>query len=138
MQTEESSGTNKLYDLAYYIINSIVTGTVLVIDEFNNALHPLIEKLIIEMYLDPDINKKNAQLLVTSHDTAILDFNVLKREQIWFTDKDKNGVTELYSLNEFDKNKIRDYANYGKNYIEGRFNAIPATNKITFDDRSIE
>ena len=105
----------------------------MIIDEFNNGLHPLIEKMIILLYLNPEINKKNAQLLITSHDTYILDICELKREQIWFTDKNKQGATELYSLNEFDKNLSRDYVTYGKQYFEGRFNALPNVTDFSFD-----
>ena len=125
LNEDESTGTIKLYDLSSYIFNSLINGTVLIIDEFNSGLHPLIEKMIISLFLNPEINRKNAQLLITSHDTYILDTCELKREQIWFTDKNKDGATELYSLNEFDKNVIRDYANYGKSYFDGRFKALP-------------
>ena len=130
LATQESAGTKKLYDLAAYIVRSLISGTVLVIDEFNNALHPVIQKMIIDMYLDPEINIMNAQLLVTSHDTFIMDSCELKREQIWFADKNNFGATELYCLNEFDKNLIRDYVNYGKYYFDGRFKALPAISKI--------
>ena len=130
LATQESAGTKKLYDLAAYIVRSLISGTVLVIDEFNNALHPVIQKMIIDMYLDPEINDSHAQLLVTSHDTFIMDSCELKREQIWFTDKNNFGATELYCLNEFDKNLIRDYVNYGKYYFDGRFKALPAISKI--------
>lgn len=130
LATQESAGTKKLYDLAAYIVESLFLGTVLVIDEFNNGLHPVIQKMIIDMYLDPEINIMHAQLLVTSHDTFIMDSCELKREQIWFTDKNNFGATELYCLNEFDKNLIRDYVNYGKYYFDGRFKALPAISKI--------
>ena len=130
LATQESAGTKKLYNLAAYIVRSLISGTVLVIDEFNNALHPVIQKMIIDMYLDPEINIMHAQLLVTSHDTFIMDSCELKREQIWFTDKNNFGATELYCLNEFDKNLIRDYVNYGKYYFDGRFKALPAISKI--------
>lgn len=130
LATQESAGTKKIYDLAAYIVKSLSLGTVLVIDEFNNALHPVIQKMIIDMYLDPEINIMHAQLLVTSHDTFIMDSCELKREQIWFTDKNNFGATELYCLNEFDKNLIRDYVNYGKYYFDGRFKALPAISKI--------
>ena len=130
LATQESAGTKKLYDLAAYIVESLFLGTVLVIDEFNNGLHPVIQKMIIDMYLDPEINDSHAQLLVTSHDTFIMDSCELKREQIWFTDKNNFGATELYCLNEFDKNLIRDYVNYGKYYFDGRFKALPAISKI--------
>lgn len=126
LEKQESAGTSKLYDLSSYIIASLTLGKTMVIDEFNNGLHPIIEKMIIELYLNPEINKNHAQLLVTSHDTYILDACKLKREQVWFTDKNKDGETELYCLNEFDKNLIRDYATFGKYYLEGRFNALPA------------
>ena len=130
LATQESAGTNKLYDLVSYIVQSLVSGAVLVIDEFNNGLHPVIQKMIIDMYLDPEINNRYAQLLVTSHDTFVMDLCELKREQIWFTDKNNLGATELYCLNEFDKNLIRDYVNYGKYYFDGRFKALPAVSKI--------
>ena len=133
LEEQESTGTIKLYDLVSYILRSLIMGSVLVIDEFNNGLHPLIEKKIIDLFLDPEINTKNAQLLVTSHDTYILDSSNFKREQIWFTDKNKEGATELYSLNEFDKNVVRDYATYGKYYFEGRFNALPKISDFTLD-----
>ena len=132
LEKQESSGTSKLYDLSSYILSSLVYGKTFIIDEFNNALHPIIEKMIIELYLDPNINKKNAQLLITSHDTYILDACKLKREQVWFTDKNSYGETELYCLNEFDKNLIRDYATYGKYYLDGRFRALPAVTKPQF------
>ncbi|MEE0999814.1 MAG: ATP-binding protein [Treponemataceae bacterium] len=133
LKEQESTGTIKLYDLAMHILLSLSEGTLLVIDEFNNGLHPLIEKMIIDLYLNPEINKKNAQLLITSHDTYILDTCKLKREQIWFTDKNEEGVTELYSLNEFDKNVIRDYANYGKSYFDGRFKALPKVSEFSLE-----
>lgn len=132
LEKQESSGTSKLYDLSSYILSSLVYGKTFIIDEFNNALHPIIEKMIIELYLDPNVNKKNAQLLITSHDTYILDACKLKREQVWFTDKNSYGETELYCLNEFDKNLIRDYATYGKYYLDGRFRALPAVTKPQF------
>ena len=126
LKEQESSGTSKLYDLAAYLLSSLIIGKTLVIDEFNTALHPIIQKMIIELYLNPKVNKYHAQLLVTSHDTYILDSCKLKREQVWFTDKNSLGETELYCLNEFDKNLIRDYATFGKYYLEGRFSALPA------------
>lgn len=126
LEKQESSGTSKLYDLSSYLLDSLIMGKTFIIDEFNNALHPIIEKMIVELYLDPKINTNHAQLLVTSHATYILDACKLKREQVWFTDKNKAGETELYCLNEFDKNLIRDYATFGKYYLEGRFNALPA------------
>ncbi len=114
LASEESTGTFKIYDIAGEILNALKNGTVLVIDEFNSGLHPLLNKFLVELFIDPTINKKNAQLLISTHDTCVLDLNILKREQVWFTEKDKYGATELFSLDEFDKNLIRDNSKYSK------------------------
>lgn len=128
LEEEESTGTIKMYDIAGEVINTLLKGSVLIIDEFNSGLHPLLNKFLVELFIDPDINKKNAQLLISTHDTCVLDLKKLKREQIWFTNKSKEGITDLYSLDEFDKNSVRDFSKYSKNYLDGRFEAIPAIN----------
>lgn len=134
LQNEESTGTIKMYDIAGEVLNALQKGTVLIIDEFNSGLHPLLNKFLVELFIDPNINKKNAQLLISTHDTCVLDLNILKREQIWFTDKTKYGATELFSLDEFDKNLIRDYSKYGKLYLDGRFLAVPSPSTATLLD----
>jgi len=128
LEDEESTGTIKMYDIAGEVLDALGNGTVLIIDEFNSGLHPLLNKFLVELFIDPDINKKNAQLLISTHDTCVLDLNILKREQIWFTDRTEYGSTELFSLDEFDKNMIRDNSKYSKFYLEGRFRAVPTTN----------
>lgn len=126
LHKEESTGTLKMYDLAGEVIHTLLAGNVLIIDEFNSGMHPLLNKFLVKLFLDPQINKNNAQLLISTHDTCVLDMDILKREQVWFTDKDKYGATELFSLDEFDKNLVRDNGRYGKMYLEGRFKAIPS------------
>ena len=126
LEKEESTGTIKMYDIAGEVLNALQNGYVLIIDEFNSGLHPLLNKFLVELFIDPNINKKNAQLLISTHDTCVLDLNILKREQIWFTDKTDFGATELYSLDEFDKNIVRDNSKYSKFYLDGRFKAVPA------------
>jgi len=118
----ESTGTIKMYEMAADIIDVITHGNILIIDEFNSGLHPLLTELIIHLFLNKKINKKNAQLFIATHDTAILDMDILDKKQIWFTDKDHTGSTELYSLDEF---KIRNNNNFDKLYLQGRFKAIP-------------
>ncbi len=132
LDTDESTGTVKMYDMASYIVTALNKGTILIMDEFNSGLHPLLGKFLVELFINPETNVHKAQLLVATHDTCVLDSKLLKREQIWFTDRNKYGVTELYSLNEFDKNAVRDNAKYGKQYLEGRFKAIPTTSLNDF------
>ncbi len=128
LEDEESTGTFKMYDIAGEVLKALRNGTVLIIDEFNSGLHPLLNKFLVELFINPKINRYNAQLFISTHDTCVLDLKRLRREQIWFTEKDTKGATQLFSLDEYDKNLIRDYSSYGKNYLEGRFRAVPAPN----------
>lgn len=125
LNEEESSGTIKMYELSASIIHALKNGNILFIDEFNSGLHPLLSKLIVELFLDPEINKNKAQLFVATHDVCVLDAKILNREQIWFSEKDKYGSTQLYSLDEFDKNYVRNKSKYGDKYLDGRFKALP-------------
>ncbi len=125
LERDESTGTLKMYDMAIEIIDSLKNGNVLLIDEFNSGLHPHLNKFIVNLFLDPDINKKGAQLIISTHDTCVLELKYIRRDQVWFTDKDKYGATELYSLDEFDKDRVRNNTNFSKWYLDGRFKAIP-------------
>jgi len=126
LETEESSGTIKMYDLASEILGTLETGDTLVVDEFNSGMHPALNEFLTMLFMNPEINKNDAQLLVATHDVCALDMQVLQREQIWFANKSPEGVTDLYSLDEFDKNVVRENGKYGKFYMDGRFEAVPA------------
>ena len=127
-EDRESSGTNKLFDLSGPIFETLYSGSVLVIDELDAKMHPLISQYIIELFNNPETNPKNAQLIFTTHDTHLLSQKILRRDQIWFTEKDSKEQTDLYSLIDIvlpDGTKPRNDANYEKNYIAGRYGAIP-------------
>ena len=130
---EESFGTRKLYALASYIIESLEEGTLLVIDELDNSLHPLISSLILSLFNNPKTNKKNAQLITASHDPSLLNPNLIRRDQIWFTEKKLNGATSLYSLVEFDKKEVRAQTSFSDWYLTGRFDAIPIIDNRIFE-----
>lgn len=124
----ESSGTNKLFDLSGPIFETLYSGAVLVVDELDAKMHPLISQYIIELFNNPDTNHNNAQLIFTTHDTHLLSQKILRRDQIWFTEKDSKEQTDLYSLMDIvlpDGTKPRNDANYERNYIAGRYGAIP-------------
>jgi len=125
LEREESKGTLKMYELASEVLVTLMRGTTLVVDEFNSGLHTGLNTFLMNLFLDPNINKECAQLLVATHDVCVLDLKILKREQVWFTDKSKEGATELYSLDEFDKNAVRDGGKFSKFYLDGRFDAVP-------------
>jgi len=123
LDENESEGTQKLFDLAGPILNILQNGRTLVIDELDARLHPLITEAIIQLFNSNETNPNNAQLVFTTHDTNLLSNELFRRDQIWFTEKDKYGATDLYSLAEF--KKIRNDASFEKDYITGRYGAIP-------------
>jgi AAA15 family ATPase/GTPase len=128
MADQESSGTNKLFDLAGYVIFTIKYGLILIIDELDAKLHPILTQEIIKLFNNPETNPHNAQLIFTTHDTNLLGANLFRRDQIWFTEKDDFEATDMYSLLEFkdeDGNTIRKDRSFEKDYIRGRYGAIP-------------
>ena len=118
----ESDGTNKLFRLAGPWLDVFERGLVLVIDELHNSLHPKIVRFLVNLFHDPDINAKGAQLVMTTHDTTIMDAEVFRRDQIWFVEKDETKSTRLYPLLEFHPRKNESLE---KGYLQGRYGAIP-------------
>ncbi len=122
---EESNGTKRLYDLAGRLLYILQSGAVIIIDELNNSLHPLMTRFLINFFNDPKINKYNAQLIFATHDATLLSPELFRRDQIWFTEKDEFGATTIYSMSEFDYDKVRANIPYDKWYLSGRFGALP-------------
>ncbi|MBR4787936.1 MAG: ATP-binding protein [Bacteroidales bacterium] len=127
-EDRESSGTRKLFDMSGPIFDTLENGTILVIDELDAKMHPLISQEIIRLFHNSETNPKNAQLIFTTHDTNLLSTKMMRRDQIWFTEKNETEQTDLYCLTDIvfpDGTKPRNDANYEKNYIAGRYGAIP-------------
>ncbi len=118
----ESEGTIKYFSLAYPIIDALDNGKRLIIDEFDSKMHPLLTCRIIALFNSKETNPRNAQLIFTTHDTNLLSANIFRRDQVWFTQKDRYGATELYSLAEY---KVRNDASFEKDYLSGKYGAIP-------------
>lgn len=128
LKERESAGTNKLFDLAGPVFDTLLNGKTLVVDELDAKMHPLISQYIIKLFNNPATNPNNAQLVFTTHDTHLLSANLLRRDQIWFTEKDKQEKTDLYSIMDIvlpDGSKPRNDSNFEKSYIAGRYGAIP-------------
>lgn len=124
----ESEGTKKLIELSGPIFNTLNKGKVLVIDEFDAKLHPHISHHIISLFNNPETNPNGAQLILTTHDTHLLSSKLFRRDQIWFTEKDGKEQTDLYNMMDIvlpDGSKPRNDANYERNYIAGRYGAVP-------------
>jgi AAA15 family ATPase/GTPase len=134
-ESDESSGTLKLFSYAYPILNSLENGTPLFIDEFDNMLHPLIIEAIIKLFNSKTSNPRNAQLVVSCHAINILSNKLLRRDQIWFCEKDMYGATDLYSLAEYIEpsevpRSVRNDASFSKNYLQGKYGAVPYIDDI--------
>jgi AAA15 family ATPase/GTPase len=124
----ESSGTLKMFSLFPFLQDILETGGALFVDELNSQLHPLLLRTFIMTFLNPETNPKHAQLIFTSHSSWVLSSEILRRDEVWFTEKSDNGVSTLYSLADFvneDGTKIRKDENYEKNYLLGKYGAIP-------------
>lgn len=130
---EESSGTKKLFGLMPFIAGCLLTGTVLVIDELDAKIHPVLLRHIIMMFNDMSINKKKAQLIFTSHDLSTMSNEVFRRDEIWFVAKGNAQNSKLYSLVEFKNEKgesVRKDAKFDKQYLEGKYGADPYLKRI--------
>jgi len=128
-EERESQGTQKLFALAGIFLHSLEQGKTLLIDEFEARLHPLITRALVGLFHDPSFNQKNAQLIFATHDTTLLVNTELRRDQIWFVEKNDRGASDLYSLVEIQEEtgkKVRKDASFGKNYLLGKYGGIPA------------
>ncbi len=119
----ESMGSARFLWMAGNIYFALQLGEVLFIDEINNSLHPQFVEFLVELFNDPEINTKNAQLFFTTHDVTLMNQNYMRRDQLFFVDKNKAGVSELYSLDEF--SEVRKNTPFAKWYLQHRFNATP-------------
>ncbi len=125
---DESDGTLKMFALYPALQDTLNTGSILFVDELNARLHPLLVRSFLILFLNPETNPNHAQLVFTTHDSWQLSNNLLRRDEIWFTEKAPSGVSTLYSLADFIDDvgvKIRKDESYEKNYLLGKYGAIP-------------
>ena len=124
---EESSGTKKMFSLYQTLLDVLEKGGVFFADELDIKLHPLLMRNILLTFADKEKNSNNAQLIFTTHNTIYMDMDLLRRDEIWFVEKD-NGVSNLYSLDDITNEKgekVRKDSNYEKHYLLGNYGAIP-------------
>jgi AAA15 family ATPase/GTPase len=127
MRSQESSGTNKLFNISGPVFDVLNDGGVLVVDELDASLHPLLTLTITRLFNSKEFNRNNAQLIFATHDTNLLNYGNYRRDQIYFVEKNKYGASEMYSLVEYKEEgkTIRKDRSFEKDYIEGRYGAIP-------------
>jgi len=119
---DESSGTQKLLAILGPIFETLISGHIIVIDELDSRLHPKIVTHIVQLFNSKETNPRNSQLIINTHNSNLLSENLFRRDQIWFTEKNRYGEGMLISLSEF---KVRQGENFEEKYLEGRFGGIP-------------
>ena len=125
---DESDGTQTLFALAGLWLDALEDGFVMFVDELHNGLHPKMVEFLVRQFHSNETNPNNAQLVFTTHETSILRQDVLRRDQIWFCEKNKDQATQLYPLTDFSPRKDRE--NLEASYLAGRYGALPYLRNI--------
>ena len=126
---EESAGTRKLFALAGPWLDVLDNGFVLFVDELDTSLHPIMVRFLLHLFHNPEANRHNAQLVFTTHDTTVLDQALMRRDQVWFVEKDDENATSLYPLSDY---KPRKGEALQKGYLYGRYGALPFLEELRF------
>lgn len=125
LSLDESEGTKKYFYILGPVLDALETGGILVVDELDSKLHPNLVCKIVSLFNSKEFNKKNAQLIFNTHDTNLLSSGLFRRDQIWFSDKNKFGEAKLYSLADFKSDAVRKTESFEENYIRGKYGAVP-------------
>jgi uncharacterized protein len=118
----ESAGTQSLLAFIGPVLSAIEHGKLLVIDDVDASLHPMVTRFIVGLFHDPQFSKRDAQLWVTTHDTTLLDSDILRRDQFWFVDKDARQASVLVPLTDFSPRKNEALE---RGYLRGRYGGLP-------------
>lgn len=128
---EESAGTIKLLLFGSNMLDCLSDGDVLIVDELDKGLHPGLMQAIIRIFNNPKTNPKNAQLIFSTHDVSLLNADLFRRDQVWITEKDINGVSSYYTL--ADIKGVRANIPFEKYLLDGAFGGIPVINEFDFE-----
>ncbi len=132
LDDDESSGTKKFFALTGPILDVLENGHTLVVDELDSKLHPNLVGKIVSLFNSKELNQKNAQLIFNTHNTNLLKDDLFRRDQIWFTEKNKYGAAKLYSLADFKSDTVRKMEPFEENYIRGKYGAVPFLNSFDY------
>jgi uncharacterized protein len=124
--SEESTGTIKMLGMASFIVDALHDGSTIIVDELDKSLHPLLSRMLIEIFQNPSMNPHNAQLIFSTHDVSLIDRELFRRDQIYLIDKNNEGASVITRLSEF--KGISKVIPLQKWYMSGMFKAVPAIN----------
>ena len=125
---EESFGTRSLFLIGCHILQALQNGNPFFIDEMDSGLHSYITQLIVDIFRNARINRNNAQLIFTTHDVNLLDQNTIRKDQVWFTEKDQYGASEMFSLSDFED--VREDSLFAKWYLNNKFGGVPSLQSL--------
>ena len=125
---EESFGTRALFLIGCRILQALQNGSPFLIDEVDSGLHSYITQLIVDVFRNQRINRRGAQLIFSTHDVNLLDQNTIRKDQVWFTSKDEQGVSELFSLSDFED--VREDTPFAKWYMNNKFGGVPSLKSL--------
>ncbi len=118
----ESAGTHRLFALAGPWLDILSQGLTVCVDELETSMHPLMVRELLRLFMSTEVNVKGAQLIFTTHNPLLLDTTLMRRDQIWFTDKDDKGAAHLYPLTDYSPRKGESLV---RGYLSGRYGAVP-------------
>jgi AAA15 family ATPase/GTPase len=118
----ESAGTQRLLSYIGPLLDAIETGKLLVIDEIDSSLHPMVVRFVLQLLHDAKVSQRGAQFWISTHDTSLLDTDLLRRDQIWFVEKSERQASRLYPLTEFSPRKNEALE---KSYLRARYGGVP-------------
>jgi len=138
LDREESNGTQRLFALAGPLLDALNSGALMVVDELECSMHPLLTRKLLELFHSPAANDKGAQLIFATHDSSLMDPELFRRDQIWIVEKKADGASTLGSLYDFDiKSRPRNTEAFQRNYLAGRYGGVPTFGQ-TFEDLEFE
>lgn len=115
------------------LLEILEQGQILIVDEMDTSIHPMMMRFIIGIIHNPELNKHGTQMIFTTHDSSTLDNTLLRPDQVWFVEKDNTQATQLYPLTDFIP---RQNESLQKGYLDGRYGALPCLSELNFDENS--
>jgi hypothetical protein len=125
LEEDESLGTQRFFAIVGRMLIALDRGDVLVLDELDCSMHPLLTWKLIELFQSDEANPNGAQLLFTTHDSTLMSPSLLRRDQIWFCEKNSQAATQLFSLDDIERTPRKKEA-FARNYLAGRYGAVPS------------
>ena len=138
LDSDESNGTKRFFALCGPFLDALGNGAVVVVDELECSMHPLLTRKLIELFQSAGVNESGAQLIFATHDSTLMDPELFRRDQIWLVEKNRKGASELFSLYDFDtKERPRNTEAFQRNYLAGRYGGVPKFGAI-FEDLELK